>query len=71
MFSFETCCLQLYRNRITDASNAKRWIEQRQRDEEDEREESGTKYRQQHFRKPGDDNDDWKYKDELSKRTQI
>ncbi|VDK46304.1 unnamed protein product [Anisakis simplex] len=53
----------LKRNCITLATNAKRWIEQRQRDEARQRQENGVKYEPTLFVAEGDD---WLYKDALS-----
>lgn len=55
----------LFHERITVASNAKRWIEQRQRDEAKQRLERGAEHRQLHFQKQGED---WLYQHDLSRR---
>lgn len=58
----------LFRNKINIASSAKRWIEQRQRDETKRRQETGQIYQQKLFIKEGDD---WKFKNALGSRPEI
>jgi hypothetical protein len=45
---------------------AKRWIEQRQRDEKAKREKEGVRWRQRFFEKDGGDG--WRYKESLDVR---
>jgi predicted nucleic acid-binding protein len=56
----------LFRNKINIASSAKRWIEQRQRDEAKQRQEDGVEHQQKFFRKL--DQDGWQFTDDLSLR---
>jgi len=58
----------LFRNKINVASGAKRWIEQRQRDEAKRRAETGQVYHTIFFDKQGDE---WKYKHDLGSRTEF
>uniref|UniRef100_A0AC34QIA4 Oxysterol-binding protein n=1 Tax=Panagrolaimus sp. JU765 TaxID=591449 RepID=A0AC34QIA4_9BILA len=58
----------LFRNKINIASSAKRWIEQRQRDETKRRQETGQIYQQKLFVKDGDD---WKFKYSLGSRSEV
>ncbi|KAI6183290.1 Oxysterol-binding protein-related protein 9 [Aphelenchoides bicaudatus] len=57
----------LFRNKINVASSAKRWIEQRQRDEAKQRQETGAEHQQKFFRKI--DQGGWEYLDDLKKRS--
>ncbi|KAF7638107.1 Oxysterol-binding protein [Meloidogyne graminicola] len=57
--------LALFRDNIEIASQAKRWIEQRQREEKIKRDEKGIKWKTRFFEKVGDS---WRYKESLGDR---
>ncbi|CAD5207877.1 unnamed protein product [Bursaphelenchus okinawaensis] len=59
----------LFRNKINIASNGKRWIEQRQRDEAKERQEKGIEHKQKYFQKVGEDS--WAYQEPLGSRSAV
>jgi hypothetical protein len=57
----------LFRNKINVASSSKRWIEQRQRDEAKQRQETGVEHQQKYFRKL--DQGGWEFVDDLKFRS--
>ncbi|TKR93659.1 hypothetical protein L596_008072 [Steinernema carpocapsae] len=58
----------LFHNRISAATNSKRWIEQRQRDEAKERKERGTQWTSNHFRNT---NQHWHYMHAFANRNSV
>uniref|UniRef100_A0A1I7ZN79 Oxysterol-binding protein n=1 Tax=Steinernema glaseri TaxID=37863 RepID=A0A1I7ZN79_9BILA len=58
----------LFHNRISAATNSKRWIEQRQRDEAKERKERGTDWTSSHFRNT---NQHWHYMHTFADRSSL
>jgi len=57
----------LFRNKINVASTAKRWIEQRQRDEAKRRQEEGVEHQQKYFRKL--EQGGWEFTSDLKHRS--
>ncbi|CAK5066460.1 unnamed protein product [Meloidogyne enterolobii] len=57
--------LALFRDNIDVATQAKRWIEQRQRDEKIQRDKEGIQWKTRFFEKIGDS---WRYKESLNDR---